>query len=118
MARRPRKLGYEWHLRLLMAKQGMFQTTDLAGPLAERGVALSPAQVHRLVTGKPERLNVQVLVALCDILDCTPSDLIEPVARPATKRASAAAGGGQQDRTSAPRNVKPKRARIVPDKKT
>jgi DNA-binding Xre family transcriptional regulator len=68
---------YSWSLRARMAERQMHFTTDLAVPLAERGIALSPAQVHRLVTGTPERLNLMVLAALCDILECTPSDLIE-----------------------------------------
>ena len=71
------KLGYRWHLRLKMAERGMFATTDLRPLLAERGVVLSREQVYRLVTGVPERLSLRTLAALCDILDCTPNDLIE-----------------------------------------
>ncbi|NDL60563.1 helix-turn-helix domain-containing protein, partial [Phytoactinopolyspora mesophila] len=50
------KTGYVWHLRREMADRGMFQTTDLIAPLAERGAKLSREQVYRLVTGTPERL--------------------------------------------------------------
>ena len=46
-------------------------------PLAERGVHLSREQVFRLVTQPPQRLSMDTLAALCDILDCTPNDLIE-----------------------------------------
>ena len=74
-ARKP-ALGYRWHLRGLMADAGMFATTDLIEPLAERGVVLSTSQVHRLVTSPPERLNLAVLAALCDILGTEPSALI------------------------------------------
>ena len=76
-----RKLGYAWHLRLRMAEQSMFATTDLVPLLAERGVVLSAAQVYRLVTQTPERLSLRTLMVLCDILACSPNDLIEPVAR-------------------------------------
>ncbi|TMZ36234.1 XRE family transcriptional regulator, partial [Klebsiella pneumoniae] len=62
-----RTVGYRWHLRELMARRGMFNTTDLAPLLAERGIQMSASQVHRLVTGIPERLNLQVFAALCDI---------------------------------------------------
>ena len=31
------KLDYHWHLRQVMATRGMFATTDLLGPLAQRG---------------------------------------------------------------------------------
>lgn len=111
MSRRA-KLGYRWHLRRLMAEQGMFQTSALVPLLAERGVTLSSVQVYRLVTHTPERLNLKTLVALCDILGCSPNDLIEPVAQ-APARAKQVAR--QRDSTPAPRDVKPKRARIVDD---
>ncbi|WP_405161546.1 helix-turn-helix transcriptional regulator [Nocardia sp. NBC_01499] len=73
-----RKMGYRWRLRDLMADRQMFATTDLVPLLAERGVVLSREQVYRLVTAPPQRLSMDTLVALCDILDCTPNDLIEP----------------------------------------
>jgi DNA-binding Xre family transcriptional regulator len=75
-----RKPGYRWHLRRLMADKDMYVTTQLRPLLAERGVALSREQVYRLVTGTPERLSLATLAALCDILDCGPGDLVEPVA--------------------------------------
>jgi DNA-binding Xre family transcriptional regulator len=75
-----RKLDYRWNLRQVMAARGMFQTTDLTGPLADRGIRLSSSQVYRLVTERPERLSLKVLMALLDILECTMDDLIEPAA--------------------------------------
>ena len=60
-----------------MAARDLFQTTDLVPLLAERGVHLSREQVYRLVTQPPQRLSMDTLAALCDILDCTPNDLIE-----------------------------------------
>ena len=73
-----RKLDFQWNLRQLMAAHDIWKTTELIPLLAERGVPLSTAQVYRLVTDKPERLSMKTLIALCDILDCTPNDLIEP----------------------------------------
>ena len=75
-----RKMGYEWHLRLRMAEQGMYATSDLQPLLAERGVHLSREQVFRLVAGTPQRLSLDTLAALCDILGCGPGDLIEVAA--------------------------------------
>ena len=46
-------------------------------PLHERGIELSRQMVHRIVTKPPQRINTDLLAALCDILDCTPSDLLE-----------------------------------------
>lgn len=72
-----KKMGIVWNLRRLMAARDMFQTTDLGPLLAERGVHLSREQVFRLVTQPPQRLSMDTLAALCDILDCTPNDLID-----------------------------------------
>ena len=76
-------VDYEWRLRVVMAEQGMFKAADLAPRLAEHGVRLSDSQVWRLVTGRPERLNLRVLVVLCEILECEPADLVRSTAAPA-----------------------------------
>ena len=99
------KVGYRWHLRTVMAERGLFQTTELVPLLAERGVALSREQVYRLVVKTPQRLNLEVLAALCDILEVTPSELVEPY-RTSRK--------GRSDTDSSTRPT-PRRARVVPD---
>ncbi len=71
-------MGYQWQLRQLMAERQMFQTSDLVPLLTERGITLSREQVYRLVTQPPQRMSMDTLVALCDILQCTPNDLIKP----------------------------------------
>jgi DNA-binding Xre family transcriptional regulator len=110
MARtRKRTLGYRWHLRRLMAEQDMFATTDLGPLLAERGIELSAAQVYRLVTGTPERLSLRTLVALCDILDCTPGQLIEPVEETKTLRATGTAAAAP---VAAVKQRTPRRAEV------
>jgi DNA-binding Xre family transcriptional regulator len=104
-----RKLDYRWNLRQVMAGRNMFQTTDLAPLLAERGINLSSSQVYRLVTERPERLSLKVLMALLDILDCSMEDLIEPFAPAST------AGTRKKKATGAEASVgdlRPKRARI------
>ena len=70
-------VAYHWHLRKIMNEHGMNATTELVPLLADRGVVMTSTQVYRIVTGEPERLNMRLLAALCDILDCTPSDLLE-----------------------------------------
>lgn len=103
------KLDYRWHLRQVMAQRDMFATTDLLGPLAERGIHLSASQVYRLVVDRPERLSLKILMALLDILDCTMEELVEPVAASVpAKRAKAAGGDGGIG------GLRPKRARIAP----
>ena len=61
-------MGYRWNLRKLMATRDMYATTDLVPLLAERGIHLSREQVFRLVTTTPQRLSLDTLAALCDIL--------------------------------------------------
>lgn len=97
------KVGYHWHLRRLMAERGMFATTDLLPLLAERGVALSREQVYRLAAKTPQRLSLHVLAALCDLLECSPAELIEPYR----------GGGASRRAKSASDRPSPLRARIT-----
>ena len=107
------KLDYTWKLREVMATRGLFQTTQLRPKLAERGIRLSDSQVYRLVTDKPERLNLKVLMALLDILGCRMDDLIVPAAVPAAQTTKNSAG---QSAGPGPGigGFRPRRARIVP----
>jgi len=76
------------------------------------GASACRPQVHRLVTGIPERLSLPVLAALCDILECTPTELI------ATRAANAAPPKtGTSDTAAAaelPIDLRPRRARLRP----
>ena len=111
-----REVGYEWKLRQLMATRGLFSTTDLQPLLVERGVELSAAQVYRLVTSAPERLNMRVLAAVCDALDCTPDDLIKPTAETVDRPVRAAGQGGRATGQAGPADpaARPTRVQIVP----
>jgi len=100
-----KKMGYRWNLRRLMAGKDMFQTSDLGPLLAERGITLSREQVFRLVTQPPQRLSMDTLAALCDILDCTPNDLIEIEAVTAEVRKSAGASRRPGPRCGARRSA-------------
>lgn len=73
-----RRIGYHWNLRQLMAQRNLWKTTELLPLLESRGINLSNAQVHRLVTNTPDRIPARTFAALCDILECTPNDLFEP----------------------------------------
>ena len=107
-----RQPTYQWRLREVMAEHGMYKTTDLAAPLGERGIDLSPSQVHRLVSQRPERLSLTVLAALCDIFSCEPSQLITVDAHDVTQRRRRAASGNVVDLAATGR---PKRARVYRD---
>lgn len=101
------RLDYRWHLRQVMATRGMFSTTDLLGPLAQRGITLSSSQVYRLVVDRPERLSLKILMALLDILGRTMDELIEPVYVAGQAKKSKVVGG-----EAGVGDLRPKRARI------
>jgi hypothetical protein len=102
------KLDYRWHLRQVMATRGMFSTTDLLAPLAQRGIKLSSSQVYRLVVDRPERLSLKILMALLDILDCTMEELIEPMPVAGQAKKTKVVGGD-----TGVGDLRPKRARIA-----
>ena len=107
-----RHVGYTWRLREVMADKRVFTATELVPLLRERGVDLSASQVHRLVSGTPERLSLKVLSALCDILGCTPADLIITSAQNAGVRKTAS---GDVPFEGAGAKLRPRPARILDD---
>ena len=113
--RRETHRDYQWHLAELMARHGLHNTTDLSAHLTERGIQLSPSQVYRLVTQRPERVSLKLIAALCDIFDCDIADLVTvtAVAAAPRRKASGSTGGNVVDLNS---TIRPKRARVVRDR--
>ncbi|SCL26948.1 helix-turn-helix domain-containing protein [Micromonospora inyonensis] len=109
-----RQVSYRWRLREMMAARGVFTATELVPLLHERGIDLSASQVHRLVTGTPERLSLPVLAALCDILEVTPADLVVTSAANVAPR-KAVAGDAPAPAPVDLATVRPRRARVRPD---
>jgi DNA-binding Xre family transcriptional regulator len=103
-------VSYRWKLRVVMAEHGMFSTTELVPHLSERGIVLSREQVYRLAAKVPERLSLTTLAALCDIFDCSPAELIEVV--PALEATNAPSLSAPR---AAPRDIRPRRARVIRD---
>jgi len=101
-------VDYEWRLRVLMAENGMFRAIDIAPRLAEHGIRLSDSQVWRLVTGRPERVNLRLLMVLCEILGCEPGELVRrtDIAVVVEKEPASA---GQIDKDLKPKQVRLKR---------
>jgi DNA-binding Xre family transcriptional regulator len=106
-----RKVTYTWRLREVMAEQGLYTTIELGPLLAERGIHLSTSQVHRLVTGTPERLSLQVLAALCDIFGGTPDTFITTEATNAGVRKTATDDRADLAKAT---DLRPRRAKIRP----
>jgi DNA-binding Xre family transcriptional regulator len=99
-------VDYEWRLRVVMAEHGMFKANELTPRLAEHGIRLSDSQVWRMVTGRPERLNLRVLVVLCEIFDCDVNELVRRV-ETAKPRAKEPASAG-----AIKKGLRPKQARL------
>ena len=106
-------VAYHWHLRKIMNEHAMFATTELVPLLADRGVVMTSTQVYRIVVGEPERLNMRLLAALCDILDVTPNDLIEPYVAASSRRGRKTGTIGASTSSKPSRN-RPTRAVIKP----
>ena len=87
---------------------GSSRSSDLIPLLAARGIHLSREQIYRLVTKTPQRLNIEVLAALCDALDCAPNDLLIPVVA-AARTTKAAVGAGTGPKVG---SLRPVRARV------
>lgn len=99
---------FSWHLQERMHERGIHQITALQRELVTHGIDLSSSQIHRLVTQTPERLNLEVLAALCEILACSPADLVEVHATVRHRRA--VQGPNVVDMAT---TVRPRRARVT-----
>jgi DNA-binding Xre family transcriptional regulator len=110
-----RDVDYTWRLAELMAAHGMHNSTDLIPRLAERGIQLSRPQVYRIVHQRPERVSLQLLAALCDILGCGVEDLVTVTATDARKKKAASSTTAPPNVVDLNKSVRPRRARIITD---
>jgi DNA-binding Xre family transcriptional regulator len=87
---------YEWRLlQLMVIRKNWTTTTKLVPELRKRGFVFDRSSIYRLVkTDKPPKMSIELILALCDILDCRFEDLVvridsaeeEPSATPAGPR--------------------------------
>lgn len=112
-----REVDYTWRLAELMAAHGMHNSTDLIPRLAERGIQLSRPQVYRVVHQRPERVSLQLMAALCDILGCGVEDLVTVTATDVRRRktASGTAATPPPNVVELNKSVRPRRARVITD---
>lgn len=67
-----------WNLRMLCAQKGLWTGAALNRRLSERlGLSLTAQTISNMMTKSPKRISVDVLLALCAALDCTPNDLLK-----------------------------------------
>jgi DNA-binding Xre family transcriptional regulator len=72
------QLRCAWRLRELMAvRRNWFNTTKLVPELRRHGFNLDRSTVYRLVSAtEPPKIPLELVVALCKILDCRFEDLV------------------------------------------
>ncbi len=102
-----RRIEHGWRLRELMAVRGMNTISDLIPHLSDRGIHLSDSQIYRLVGGTPERMNLALLGAILDTLDCNFEELC-----PITVQAIPDRATGTVDATASKDAFRPARARV------
>src|SRR3546814_10133075 len=99
-----------------MSDHGLHNTTDLVPLLADRSVVMTSTQVYRIVSGEPERLNMRLMAALCDIFVCTPNDLIEPYVVSTSRRGRKTVTAAQPTTRDTTSKTRPGRAYITQDR--
>ena len=110
-----REVDYTWRLAELMAARGMHNSTDLIPRLAERGIQLSRPQVYRVVHQRPERVSLQFIAALCDILSCGVDDLVTVTATDVRRRTASSQTTPTLNVVELNKAVRPRRARVISD---
>ncbi|MFE6611983.1 MULTISPECIES: helix-turn-helix transcriptional regulator [Amycolatopsis] len=85
---------YEWRLLQLMAvRKSWTTTTKLIPELRKRGFVFDRSSIYRLVkTDKPPKMSVELILALCEILECRFEDLVVRI-EPADQGVSATPSG-------------------------
>jgi DNA-binding Xre family transcriptional regulator len=73
---------YEWRLlQLMVIRKNWTTTTKLIPELRKRGFVFDRSSIYRLVkTDKPPKMSIELILALCDILDCRFEDLVVRIA--------------------------------------
>jgi DNA-binding Xre family transcriptional regulator len=110
-----RQVDYTWRLAELMAARGMHNSTELIPLLVERGIQLSRPQVYRIVHQRPERVSLQLISALCDILQCGVDDLLTVTAADVRRRRTASSAAKPPNVLELNKAVRPRRARVLND---
>jgi DNA-binding Xre family transcriptional regulator len=66
-----------WRVRVVMAEREVRSVSELVRRLDAIGVPISVAQLGRLIDGKTQRWNQEVLEGMMAVLDCDLADLVQ-----------------------------------------
>ena len=66
-----------WNLRMLCAEKGIWSPADLGRKIhSVLGLELSAQTLSNLMKRTPKSLSLNLILALCGTLECTPNDLL------------------------------------------
>ncbi|MGX4687730.1 helix-turn-helix domain-containing protein [Streptomyces sp. JNUCC 63] len=85
----------KWNLRMVAAQRDIWKAGELQRMLADAGLTVSAGKMSHLWSRRPLTVRLDDLDILCEVLDCTPADLLVPEKR-ADRRAAAAAEADRQ----------------------
>jgi DNA-binding Xre family transcriptional regulator len=94
----------QWNLRMKAAERGIWKSAELRRQLAGAGLGISAGKMSALWTGTPVTIRLDDLDVICDVLNCSPADLLirEP-AKVAERRPRKAAEAGAEHAAVTPR---------------
>lgn len=71
----PRRRTVVWRVRVLMEQRGVSSVSELVRQLDGIGVTISIAQLGRLIDGKAQHWNQEVIEGLMTVLKCKIGEL-------------------------------------------
>jgi putative transcriptional regulator len=76
----------KWNLRLVAAQRDAWKSSQLHRMLTDAGLVISAGKMSGLWAGQPVTIRLDDLDVICEVLNCTPSDLL--VREPGKARAT------------------------------
>ncbi|MEU2067138.1 helix-turn-helix domain-containing protein [Streptomyces anulatus] len=68
----------KWNLRMVAAQRDIWKASELQRMLADAGLVVSAGKMSHLWSGRPLTVRLADLDIICEVLDCTTSDLLVP----------------------------------------
>ncbi|GAA1771951.1 helix-turn-helix transcriptional regulator [Nonomuraea bangladeshensis] len=86
-----------WNLRMRAAECGIWKSTEMRRRLAEAGLEISAGKMSALWTSTPTTVRLDDLEVICDVLQCSPAELLicEPDKVAARRPAATATAPGE-----------------------
>ncbi|MCX7923865.1 MAG: helix-turn-helix transcriptional regulator [Clostridia bacterium] len=68
---------FEWKLKYVMAKKGLWNGKQLSELLNKsKLVRINEIMADKLIEKLPVHIDTKMLISLCEVLECTPSDIL------------------------------------------